>query len=192
MPFDGLSLMDYAINASLVLSSVALIKQDKAGLITLSEKKAHVVPADRRPTQLNKIMEVLYKEKTRYLETNMELLYATIRGTLKQRSLVVFFTNFESMSALRRQLPFLQRIAKFHLLVLVFFENTELKTLSEQPASNVEGIYIKTIAEKFAYEKKLIVKELARYGIQSILSAPQNLTVNTINRYLELKARQKI
>jgi uncharacterized protein (DUF58 family) len=192
MPFDGLSLMDYAINASLVLSSVALLKDDKAGLITISERKGAVIPADRRPTQLNKIMEVLYKEKTRYLETNMELLYTTIRGTLKQRSLVVFFTNFESMSALQRQLPFLQRIAKFHLLVLVFFENTELKTLSEQPASNVEGIYIKTIAEKFAYEKKLIVKELARHGIQSILSTPKNLTVNTINRYLELKARQKI
>lgn len=192
MPFDGLSLLDYSINASLVLSSVALIKQDKAGLITIAEKKGSVVPADRRPTQLNKIMEVLYKEKTRYLETNMELLYTTIRGTLKQRSLVVFFTNFESMSALQRQLPYLQRIAKFHLLVMVFFENTELKTLSEQSAGDVEGIYIKTIAEKFAYEKKLIVKELTRYGIQSILTSPQNLTVNTINRYLELKARQKI
>ncbi len=192
MPFDGLSLLDYAINASLVLSSVALIKEDKAGLITISERKGAVIPAERRPTQLTKIMEVLYKEKTRYLEANMELLYTTVRGTLKQRSLIVFFTNFESMSALERQLPFLKRIAKFHLLVMVFFENSELKTLSEKPATDVEGIYIKTIAEKFAYEKKLIVKELARHGIQSILTAPQNLTVNTINRYLELKARQKI
>jgi uncharacterized protein (DUF58 family) len=93
---------------------------------------------------------------------------------------------------LERQLPFLKRIAKFHLLVMVFFENTELKTLSEQSASNVEGIYIKTIAEKFVYEKKLIVRELARHGIQSILTAPKNVTVNTINRYLELKANQKI
>jgi uncharacterized protein (DUF58 family) len=192
MPFEGLSLLDYAINASLVLSSVALLKEDKAGIITISNRKGAVVAAEKRPTQLNKIMEVLYREKTRYLETNMELLYNTIRGTLKQRSLVVFFTNFESMSALERQLPFLKRIAKFHLLVMVFFENTELKTLSEQSASNVEGIYIKTIAEKFVYEKKLIVRELARHGIQSILTAPKNVTVNTINRYLELKANQKI
>jgi len=192
MPFDGLSLLDYSINASLVLSSVALIKEDKAGLITIAEKKGAVIPAERRPTQLNKIMEVLYKEKTRYLETNMELLYNVVRSTLKQRSLIVFFTNFESMSALERQLPYLKRIAKFHLLVMVFFENSELKALSEKPATDVEGIYIKTIAEKFAYEKKLIVKELARHGIQSILTSPQNLTVNTINRYLELKARQKI
>jgi len=192
MPFKGLSLLDYAINASLVLSSVALIKEDKAGLITMSDKKGAVIPAEKRPTQLNKIMEVLYREKTRYLETNMELLYTTMRNTLKQRSLVVFFTNFESMAALERQLPLLKRIAKFHLLVMVFFENTELKSLSEEPANNVEGIYIKTIAEKFMYEKRLMVKELARHGIQSLLTAPQNVTVNTINRYLELKARQKI
>ena len=192
MPFEGLSLLDYAINAALVLSSVALLKEDRAGLITISDKKGAVIPAEKRPTQLNKIMEVLYREKTRYLETNMELLYTTIRNTLKQRSLVVFFTNFESASALERQLPYLKRIAKFHLLVMVFFENTELKALSEEPATNVEGIYIKTIAEKFVYEKKLMVKELTRHGIQSILTAPQNVTVNTINRYLELKARQKI
>ncbi|WP_295721372.1 DUF58 domain-containing protein [Mucilaginibacter sp.] len=192
MPFDGLSLLDYAINASLVLSSVALIKEDKAGLITASEKIGAVIPADRKPAQLNKILEVLYKERTRYLETNMELLYSTVRNVIKQRSLVVFFTNYESMNALERQLPYLKRIAKFHLLLVVFFENTELKTLSEKPAKDVEGIYIKTIAEKFAYDKKLIVKELAKYGIQSILSPPQNLTINTINKYLELKAKQKI
>ena len=192
MPFDGLSLLDYAINASLVLSNVALLKEDKAGLITVGEKIGAVIPADRRPTQINKILQVLYKEKTRYLETNMEVLYSTIRSVIKQRSLIVFFTNYESMSALERQLPFLKRIAKFHLLLVVFFENTELRKVSEKPADDIEGIYIKTVAEKFAYDKKMIVKELAKYNIQSILTTPQNLTVNTVNQYLEIKARQKI
>jgi uncharacterized protein (DUF58 family) len=192
MPFEGLSLLDYAINASLVLSNVALLKQDKAGLITIAEKTGSIIPADRKPAHINKILEVLYKEKTRYLETNMEMLYTTVRRVIKQRSLVVFFTNYESLSSLNRHLPFLKRIASHHLLLVVFFENTELKKLSQEQAKDVEGIYIKTIAEKFAYDKKLIVKELAKHGIQSILTAPQNLTINTVNRYLELKARQRI
>lgn len=192
MPFEGLSLLDYAINASLVLSNVALLKEDKAGLITIAEKIGAVIPAERKPAHINKILEVLYKEKTRYLETNMEMLYTTVRRVIKQRSLIVFFTNYESLSSLQRHLPFLKKIAGFHLLLVVFFENTELKTLSHQPAADVEAIYIKTIAEKFAYDKKLIVKELAKHGIQSILTSPQNLTVSTVNRYLELKARQKI
>ncbi|MFC6103197.1 DUF58 domain-containing protein [Olivibacter domesticus] len=192
MPFDGLSLLDYAINASLVLSNIALKKEDKAGLITVSEKIGSVVPADKRPIQLHYIMEVLYKEKTRYLETNMEVLYSIIRRTMKQRSLVLLFSNFESISALNRQLPYLKKIAQFHLLVVIFFENTELTNLSREKAYNVEGIYLKTIAEKFVYEKKMIVRELTRHGIQSILSPPHLLTVNTINKYLEIKAKQKI
>ncbi|HEY0177267.1 MAG TPA: DUF58 domain-containing protein, partial [Pedobacter sp.] len=192
MPFEGLSLLDYAINASLVLSNIALVKEDKAGLITIAEKIGSIVPADRRPAHLGRIMEVLYKEKTRYLETNIEELHASIRRVLKQRSLVVFFTNFETMTALNRQLPFLKRIAKFHLLIIILFENTELKAMTESPAQDVEGIYIKTIADKFAYEKKLMVKELAKHGIMSILTPPDKLTVNVVNRYLEIKAQQKI
>lgn len=192
MPFEGMSLLDYAINASLILSNVALAKQDKAGLITVAEKIGSILVADRRPAQLQKIMEMLYKEKTRHLELDMEALYRNIRTTLKQRSLIVFFTNFESSSALDRQLPFLKRIAKFHLLLVVFFENTTLKELTEKPAKDIEGIYIKTIAEKFAFEKKLMVKELTKHGILSLLTTPQNLTVNVVNNYLAIKAKQQL
>ena len=192
MPFEGLSLLDYAINASVALAKVAMLKQDKAGLITFSETIGKVVIAEKKASQLGSIMQVLYTEKTRYLESNFEALYSTVRSLIKQRSLFVFFTNFESLSALQRQLPYLKRIARYHLLVVVFFENTELKSLSEDPGKDIEGIYHQTIAEKFIYEKKLIAKELNRHGILSILTAPKNLTVNVINRYLALKAEQKI
>lgn len=192
MPFEGLSLLDYAINATVALSKVAMLKEDKAGLITISEQIGSIVPADRKSVQLGNIMNVLYKEKTRYLESNLEALYSSVRAVIKQRGLLVFFTNFESLSALQRQLPYLKRISKYHLLVVVFFENTELKSLSTEPAKDVEGIYHKTIAEKFIYEKKLMVKELSKHGILSILTPPQKLTVNVINRYLALKAQQRI
>jgi uncharacterized protein (DUF58 family) len=192
MPFEGLSLLDYAINASLILSSVALLKEDKAGLITAAEKIATVIPADRRPAQLGKIMAALYKEKTRYLELSMEAVFTGVRNIMKQRSLLIFFSNFESMSALQRQMPYLNRIAKYHLLLVVFFENTELKAITDSPAADVEGIYVKTIAEKFNYEKKLMVKELAKHGILSILTPPDKLTINVVNRYLAIKAQQRI
>ncbi|TCO19336.1 uncharacterized protein (DUF58 family) [Pedobacter psychrotolerans] len=192
MPFEGLSLLDYAINASVALSKVAMLKEDKAGLITISETIGAIVPADRKSSQLGTIMNVLYKEKTRYLESNLELLYSSVRTVVKQRGLLVFFTNFESLSALHRQLPYLKRMAKYHLLLVVFFENTELKALSTESAKDIEGIYHQTIAEKFIYEKKLMVKELSKHGILSVLTAPQKLTVNVINQYLALKAQQRI
>ena len=86
----------------------------------------------------------------------------------------------------------LKKIAMYHLLLVVFFENTELKSLIERKTSSIEDIYIKTIAEKFTYEKKLMVKELHKNGIPSILTTPEGLTINTVNKYLELKTRMSI
>ncbi|HEX6179869.1 MAG TPA: DUF58 domain-containing protein, partial [Chitinophagaceae bacterium] len=51
MPFEGMTLLDYAINATLIISRVALIRQDKAGIITFSEQPGSVLPADRKASQ---------------------------------------------------------------------------------------------------------------------------------------------
>ncbi|MDB5205040.1 MAG: hypothetical protein JWR72_115 [Flavisolibacter sp.] len=192
MPFEGMTLLDYAINASLVLSSVALQKQDKAGLIAFGQNIDAFVPADRKPTQINNILEALYKQETAFLEPDLEKLFSVVRNRITQRSLLVLFTNFESFDSLERVLPSLKRLAHYHLLMVIFFDNTELKTLVESKPSTIEDIYIKTIAEKYRHEKGLIVKELQKQGIIAVLSAPQNLTVTALNKYLELKARQSI
>jgi len=192
MPFNGLTLLDYAINASLVLSNVALVRQDKAGLITFEKNLDTFLPADKKPTQMNQVLETLYKQKTDYLEADFEKLFSVIRNRITNRSLLVLFTNFESMESLQREMPALRRMAKYHLLLVVFFENTELKTILDNKSTALEDIYIKTIAEKFVYEKKLMVKELHKNGIPSILTSPEGLTVNTVNKYLELKTRMSI
>ena len=190
MPFNGLSLLDYAINATLAITNICIQKQDKIGMISFSNKMGSVIAADRKPIQRENIMQVLYKENTAFLESDYEMLYMQIRNKIKQRSLLILFTNFESLNGLHRQLSYLRSIAKHHLLLVVFFENTELTKLSIAKAKSIDEIYVKTIADKLAFEKRLVIKELLKYGILSIISAPHNLTVNTINKYLELKAKQ--
>jgi uncharacterized protein (DUF58 family) len=128
MPFDGLTLLDCAINASLVLTNVALMRQDRAGLITFAEKIDTFLPADKKPAQLNLVLESLYKQETNFLENDFEKLFSVIRNRITQRSLLVLFTNFESLETLQREMPSLKKIAHYHLLMVVFFENTELKT----------------------------------------------------------------
>jgi uncharacterized protein (DUF58 family) len=189
MPFEELKLVDYAINSTLVISNIALKKGDKAGMFSFSDKVSNQVMAQKRASQMNLILETLYNLDTDFKESDFARLYIDIKRSITQRSLLLLYTNFETMDALHRQLPYLQAIAKNHLLVVIFFENTELKELVKQPAVSTQEIYQKTIAEKFIYEKKLIVNELNKYGIQTILTEPQQLTVNTINKYLEINAR---
>nr|WP_298997750.1 DUF58 domain-containing protein [uncultured Allomuricauda sp.] len=189
MPFEGLSLLDYAINATLVISNIALKKQDKAGMFSFSNTIENRVVAERRNSQMNLILETLYNLRTNYVESDFSRLYVDIKRNLNQRSLLLLYTNFETLDALHRQMGYLQAIAKQHLLVVIFFENTELHGFTDKKAENIQQVFEQTIAEKFVYEKKLIVNELRKHGIQTILTKPEDLTINTINKYLEIKAR---
>lgn len=189
MPFNGLSLLDYAINATLVLSNVILKKNDKAGMFTFSKKVENRIVAERRSSQMNLILENLYNIKTNYFESDFSRLYVDVKKHINQRSLIVLYTNFETLDGLNRQLPYLKGIAKNHLLMVVFFKNTELNDLINKKAETIQEVYDKVIAEKFDFEKRLIVNELRKYGIYALLTQPESLTIDTINQYLEIKAR---
>jgi uncharacterized protein (DUF58 family) len=189
MPFNGLSLMDYAINTSLVISNVTLQKHDRAGLLTFSDKIGAIVKAERKTNQLNKILTTLYREEERDLEANYELLYSCVRRFVQGRSLLFLYTNFESQYAMERVLPILRKINNVHLLVVVFFENTEMGDYVDVDASTVQDIYYQTTARQFLTEKQQIVYKLKQYGIQSILTTPEDLSISTVNKYLEMKSR---
>jgi hypothetical protein len=88
--------------------------------MTFSNKYGSVIAADRQPVQRENIMQVLFNEKTGFPESDMEMLYMQIRAKVKQRSLLVLFTNFESLNGLKRQINYLRSIAKHHLLLVVF------------------------------------------------------------------------
>jgi len=189
MPFEGLSLLDYAINSSLAFSNIALKKNDKVGMLTFAETVHNYVPANSKKTHLNTLLETLYGINTGFSVSDFNRLYANCKRSIAQRSLLMLYTNFEHISSLKRQLPYLRAIAKSHLLVVIFFENTELEDMASLKTRKVSEIYDKTIAQEFVYNKKLMVKELEKNGIQAILTKPKDLSVNTINKYLEIKAK---
>ncbi len=186
--FCGMTLLDYAINASLALSYVAMHKEDRAGLITFTAGVETIVAADRRPGYIKTLLETLYAEQTDFGETDFSALSVAIGRHISKRSLLVLFTNFMGLVSLRRQLPFLQQIARRHRLLVVFFEDTEIADFIDKKPLTAEERSQQDVARKFAGEKQLICATLRQHGILSLLTTPQELTVNTINRYLAIRS----
>ena len=186
--FQGMTLLDYAINASLALSYVAMRKEDRAGLITFADKADTFVAADRRPGHINKLLETLYAEQTDFEETDFSALSVAVGRHISKHSLLVLYTNFMGQVSLQRQLPFLQQIARRHRLLVVFFEDVELQQFIDSPIRTEEEQCQHEVAEKFAAEKQLISATLRQHGILSLLTTPQALTVDVINRYLAIRS----
>lgn len=190
--FDGMTVLDHSINSTLVFSNVALRNGDKTGLITFSDKIGTKLSANRSNGQMKRILEELYNQRTQFLEPNYELLYQTIRRTISTRSLLVLFTNFQTEFAMRRALPMLRKINQHHLLVVVFFENTDLQEHAFQPLRTSSDVYVSAVAERMITLKSKMAIELKQNGIQTILTTPNDLSIHTINKYLELKAKGAI
>ena len=187
--FNGMSLLDYSINATLALSYMAIQHRDNAGLITVEKSIDTFIPAGKNVHQMEHIMETLYKEKTSFIQSDYGALYELIRKKVNKRSLIVIYTTFDTNVSMERELPYL---ASSHVVLVVFFKDKELRQMAEKDPIQKEDYFNQAIMQSFEFEKKMIVRNLQRYGIQSILTEPENLTVNVINKYIDLKARNVI
>ena len=189
--FDGLTLLDHSVNAALALLNVALIKGDRAGLVAFGKSVQTVVPAAGGPRQRVRLLESLYALQPTFEEPGYGALYAGVRARMPKRGLFLLFTNFETRTALRRRLPQLQALARRHRLVVVFFENVGVQSIVERPAERPAEVYIKDQAERLAEERRAVLETLQQAGIGALLTTPDALTVDTINRYLILRQEEQ-
>ena len=188
--FCDMTLLDYSINASLVLSYIAIHKEDRAGIITFAEKPDTYLKASRHKDQMQLILENLYSQQTTFGETDFSSLSVLFAQQAVRRSLMIIYTNFTSLNSMNRQLDYLIQLSRSHRVLVVFFQDSEVQEYVSEQAQSMEEYYKHVIAEKTIYEKRLIVSTLLRHGIYSLLTTPQQLSVDVINKYLEMKARQ--
>jgi uncharacterized protein (DUF58 family) len=192
MPFNQQTLLDYAINGSIALTKSILDVKDKAGLITFSSKNCAYLPARSEYKQFGTINDMLYNLTTDFLESDFERLYKFVRVKVRQRSLLIIFTNFDSINSLKRNLQYLKAIAQYHLVLVIFFENSEIVEFVNQPAGNLREIYSNTIGKHFLSQNQLILKELIKAGIQGLITQPHLLSIEAINKYIQIKRKQMI
>ena len=186
--FGGMTLLDRAINASLVLSYIAMNKEDKAGIVTFEKQFDTYVRPERSAGHMQEILNNLYHQETTFGESDYSSLCVNIRRFVTKRSLLIIYTNFFGQNALQRQLAYLKQLNNNHVVLVVFFEDAELEEYSKEPSRDMQDYYCHAIARNVAYEKQSVVATLRQHGIYALLTKPENLTVNVINRYLEMKA----
>jgi uncharacterized protein (DUF58 family) len=187
MPFNGLSMFDHSLNAALILLNLALKKGDRTGLVTYSKKVNGWIKADNKHGQIKSILEKMYKEQLDSAEPDSDALYAFFQKQVKNRSLLFFFTNAELMQALDRRLPALMKLHLRHKLIVVMFENSELKKLLSKKSVKIEDMMTRSLAEKYLYQKEIMAYKIKSLGVNCILTTPEELNLNIVNAYLDVK-----
>ncbi|MEZ5147726.1 MAG: DUF58 domain-containing protein [Bacteroidales bacterium] len=111
MPFNEMTLLDYAINASLTLSQVVLKNNDRIGLITYADTIHSVVPSDRKNTQLTQILETLYNQETQFNESGLIRFIPLSNGRSTTEPVYIFLPIMRVFTASKGSCPLL---SSFH------------------------------------------------------------------------------
>jgi len=185
--FAQTSLLDYAINASLAVSHIALKKDDNVGLLSFDNHPSVFLQATHHHQQMNRLLNALYDLQTTYPESDFAALSEHINKHVTKRSLIILYTNFFSVDALSRQLKYLKNISRRHRLLVVFFDDNEQNDYIKTPIEDKRDYFKHVIAEKYSFERRAMVTMLRQHGILALLTEPKKLSVDIINKYIDIK-----
>ena len=136
------------------------------------------------------LLEDLYRQQTTFGESDYSSLYLHLNKHVSKRSLLIIYTNFDRIIGMERQLSYMQQLARQHVVLVIFFEDVELRDFAARPPQSSEDCFHQVIADRFIYEKQYVTTTLRRHGIYSLLTTPEDLSVDVINKYLEMKAKR--
>lgn len=191
-PIGDIAKLDYAINASLMLSYVAMLKGDHIGLLSFADHVGRYLPPRRGRNQFYLMLEQLYNLPSQPVEPDYGRALSYLGLKNKRRSLVVVFTDLTTMDAARPLIAHMGRLAKHHLPLCVVMSDPNVVQYSGMGADNSHQVFERAVAEMVIDERRVVLDTLHNAGVQTLDVPANKLTVSVINKYLELKGRGKI
>jgi uncharacterized protein (DUF58 family) len=187
-----MSRLDYAINSALMLGYVCCVKGDKVGLVAFSDNvEAYISPRGGKQ-QLYRIADALYDISPKMRQPDYEKAFTFVESKLRRRSLIVVFTDLIDVEISKTLTAYLPRLRQRHLVLCITLKDTELARLADEMPDTVEDVYQKAVAGQLLLEQQGTLSKLQQNGVLVLDSTPENLSVATVNRYLELKGRNLI
>ncbi len=188
----GVTKLDRAVDAALLLAYLASASGDLAGLLVFGRDVQTYVPPRRGHRQFLAILEALYPVQAAMEEPDYGRALRYLATRQQKRSLIVLFTELVGAEASGRLLRVLPGLSARHLPLVITQRNRELEERAVQEASSEIGVFEAAVAEDIAREKAAAVGALRARGALVLDVLPERLSVSAVNRFLEVKARGRL
>jgi uncharacterized protein (DUF58 family) len=185
----GLSPLDHAFNAMLLLAHVALIRGDQVGLLAFSDRvRAFVAPCSGA-RRIKRLVHSVHNVFPEMVESRYDRAFIELEKRCRKRSLVVLMTNlFDDLNA---QLAgeYLSNLRGRHLPLAVFLRDHDLFALADRAPGEGLGLYQGAAAASMLSWREGVLARLRQRGVLTLDAFPEELTAQLVNRYLDIKAR---
>ena len=185
----GLSLLDHAFNAMLLMSYVALRQGDSVGLVCFSNEVHTFVPPRSGMKQMNQLLHASFDRFPQMVESRYDEAFLYLRTHCPKRALVVLITNVIDEVNSHQIEQYLGSIVGRHLPLGVLIRDHRLFDAADHPVGPENSLYRAAAAAEILTWRHQVLTDLEHNGVLTIDTFPEDMTAPLVNRYLEIKAR---
>jgi len=186
---EGITRLDHAINAGLLLAWVSLQSGDLVGSYAFDAAVRQYLAPIRGVAGFARIQRATGELDYHHQETNFTLGLAELNVRLKRRALVILFTDFVDTVTAELMIESMQRVANRHVVIFVTQRGSVLQRAVDAAPERFEDVAQAVIAHDFLRERSIVFERLERLGVHCLDVPSRGLSVALINRYLLIKQR---
>lgn len=191
-PLKGITRLDWAINASLLISYVSLKYGDRVGYFGFDERPYLFTKPVAGTGSFPHLQHLTAQLDYSTNETNFTLSLSSLSKSLMRRSLVIVFTDFVDTTNAELMIENISRLIKSHIVLFVTFKDLEVETLIRNTPRTPQDVTKAVIAANFSKEREIVLARLERMGVQIVRTDVENMSTEVLNRFLELKRKELI
>lgn len=184
---DGeLSHFDHALNASLLLSYVALRQGDAVGLATFASEQKRFLPPVKGSAQLNVLLNAVYDLHSTQLPADFASAADTLLSRQRRRALVVLVTNLRDEDD-QELLNAVKRIGRQHRVLIASLREEVLDEVRQTPVRDFETALSYCGTLDYLNARATLHERLAAHNVPVLDARPSELGPELVSRYLAWK-----
>ncbi|NQT20663.1 MAG: DUF58 domain-containing protein [Planctomycetes bacterium] len=190
--FEGLSRLDYYVNAVLMLAYVAMHQSDWFSLVAFSDRIESYLPPVKRLKNIDKVARALYELEPRLVEADYTAFARFVAAQNRKRSLICLMTDVIDKDASGIMMSCMARFARHHLPLTITLSDPEVKAAAEEPLAHGPDIFSKAVALDVLEARAEALAAMRRQGVGVLEAHPHAVMPDLINRYLLIKSARRL
>jgi uncharacterized protein (DUF58 family) len=185
----GLTKLDHAVNAGVLLAYIANRMEDKSALLSFATEVEMGVPPGRGSVHLRRFTEFAASVRGGLLHTDYLSLAADLRRRMRHRALIVLMTALPELEA-DALLRALRVLLPQHLPLVVVLRDPDVRAAAEMLPANAAELARVLAARDLMSAREQAVREARALGALVVEADPGDAGLAAMNAYIDVKRRQ--
>jgi uncharacterized protein (DUF58 family) len=189
---DDVPRVEHAMDAALMLATVATRLGDRYGLVVFDREVRAVIEPSKARAQVSRVTEALFDLEPELVETDYRGAFADTIVRFRRRAMLVLLTELNEQAAEEYLVPALPLVVRSHVVVIGAVRDPEVERWATARVTEPAEAFRRAAAVQALDERARAAARLRGLGATVVDAQPGQLSADLADTYLRLKATGRL